>query len=178
VPDGGPPAVRAAPGDVLAGVDGRQQVAMAVLESPDYQAARERLQGNPVIAMMAAQVATVPLAELADKDGTPRPHLMNQANRGFDDAEARNAGNPAYEPYPKDAHRHLGLIAEAVLAARAAVRAAVAAMAPPGTDPESAAVTSIIERMRAGEPGMAIAREVGALREPCPGEPEGGTPGD
>ena len=27
---------------------------MAVLESPDYRAARERLQGNPVIAMMAA----------------------------------------------------------------------------------------------------------------------------
>ena len=95
---------------------------MAVLESPDYQAARERLHGNPVIAMMAAGVATVPLAELADGDGTPRSHLMNQANRGFDDAEARNAGNPAYTPYPKDAHRHLGLIAEAVLAERAAMR--------------------------------------------------------
>ena len=64
---------------------------------------------------------------------------MNQANRGFDDAEARNAGNPAYQPYPKGAHRHLGLIAEAVLAERAAMRQAVAsAMAPPGTDPESA----------------------------------------
>ena len=45
---------------------------MAVLESPDYQAARERLQGNPVIAMMAAGVVTVPLAELAGEDGTPR----------------------------------------------------------------------------------------------------------
>ena len=97
---------------------------MAVLESRDYRAARERLKGNPVIAMMAAGVVTVPLAELADEDGTPRSHLMNQANRGFDDAEARNAGNPAYERYPKDAHRHLGLIAEAVLAERAAMRAA------------------------------------------------------
>jgi hypothetical protein len=141
-----------------------------VLESPDYRAARERLQGNPVISMMAAGVATVPLAELADEDGTPRSHLVNQANRGFDDAEARNAGNPAYTPYPKDAHRHLGLIAEAVLAERAAMRETVAsAMAPPGTDPESAAVTSIIERMRAGESAVAIARETGAV---C--EPEGG----
>jgi len=152
---------------------------MAVLESRDYQAARERLKGNPVIAMMAAGVVTVPLAELADEDGTPRSHLVNQANRGFDDAEARNAGNPAYEPYPKGAHRHLGLIAEAVLAERAAMRAAVAsAMAAPGTDPESAGVTSIIERMRAGEPAVAIARDAGAIGEPGPGETEGGAPGD
>lgn len=145
-----------------------------VLESADYRAARERLQGNPVISMMAAGVVTVPLAELAHEDGTPRLHLMKQANRGFDDAEARNVGNPAYEPYPKGAHRHLGLIAEAVLAERAAMRAAVAsAMAPPGTDPESAIVTSIIGRMQGGESAVAIARETGAIREP-----EGGTPGD
>jgi len=122
-----------------------------VLESPDYRAARERLQGNPVISMMAAGVVTVPLAELAHADGTPRSHLMNQANRGFDDAEARNAGNPGYTPYPKDAHRHLGLIAEAVMAERAAMRETIAsAMAPPGTAPESAEVTSIIGRVRAG----------------------------
>ena len=57
---------------------------------------------------------------------------MNQANRGFDDGEARNAGNPAYEPYPPDAHRHLGLIAEAILAEHASTREAVASpMAPP-----------------------------------------------
>jgi hypothetical protein len=79
---------------------------MAVLESRDYQAARERLKGNPVIAMMAASVVTVPLAGLAHEDGTPRSHLMSQANRGFDDAEARNAGNPAYQPYPPGAPRH------------------------------------------------------------------------
>ena len=152
---------------------------MAVLESPDYRAARERLKGNPIIAMMAAGVVTVPLAELADADGTPRSHLMSQANRAFDAAEARNARNSAYEPYPKDAHRHLGLIAEAVLAERAAMRETVAsAMAPPGTDPESAVVTSIIERMRAGESALAIARENGAVREPGPGEPEGGIPGE
>jgi hypothetical protein len=152
---------------------------MAVLKSRDYQAARERLQGNPIIAMMAASVVTVPVAELAHEDGTPRSHLMTQANRGFDDAEARNAGNPAYQPYPKDAHRHLGLIAEAILAERAAMRETVAsAMALPGTDSESADVTSIIERMRAGEPPVEIARQTGAIREPGPGELEGGTPGD
>jgi hypothetical protein len=136
---------------------------MSVLESRDYQAARERIKGNPVIAMMAAGVVTVPLAELAHQDGTPRSHLMNQANRAFDAAEARNAASPGYTPYPKDAHRHLGLIAEAVLAERAAMRAAVAsAMAPPGTDPESSEVTAIIDRMRAGEPPLAVARQTGA----------------
>jgi hypothetical protein len=139
---------------------------MSVLESGDYQAARERIKGNPIVSMMAAGVVTVPLAELAHEDGTPRSHLMNQANRAFDDAEARNAGNPAYRPYPAGAHRHIGLIAEAVLAERAAIRAAVAsAMAPPGTDPESAGVTTIIERMRAGEPPAAIARETGVMSE-------------
>ena len=139
---------------------------MAVLESRDYQAARERIKGNPVIAMMAAGVVTVPLAELAHEDGTPRCGFMNQANRAFDDAEARNAGDPGYQPYPPDAHRHLGLIGEAVLAERAAMREAVAsAMAPPGTGPESADVTSIIERMRAGESPAAIARETRAIRE-------------
>jgi len=85
--------------------------------------------------MMAGQVVTVPLAELAHEDGTPRSRLMNQANRAFDTAEARNAGNPGYTPYPKDAHRHIGLIAEAVLAERTAMREAVAsAMALPGSD--------------------------------------------
>lgn len=152
---------------------------MPVLEGPGPRDARDRIKGNPIIAMMAAGVATVPLRELADEDGTPRFAFMQQASRAFDDAEARNAGNPAYAPYPKDAHRHLGLIAEAVLAERTAMRAAVAsAMAPPGTDPESAEVTSIIERMRAGESAVAIARETGAIREPRPGGPEGGIPGD
>jgi hypothetical protein len=152
---------------------------MGVLESRDYQAARERLKGNPVIAMMAAGVVTVPLAELAHDDGTPRSRLMNQANRAFDDAEARNAANPAYQAYPKDAHRHIGLIAEAVLAERAAMREAVAsAMAPPGTGPESGDVTSIIERMRAGEPPAEIARQAGVIREPRPGEPGEGAPRD
>jgi hypothetical protein len=143
---------------------------MTVLEGPDYQAARDRIKGNPVIGIMAAGVATVPLAELADEYGTPRFAFMQQANHAFNDAEERNAGNPSCEPYPADAPRHLGLIAEAVLAERAAIRAAVtSAMAAPGTDPESADVTSIIGRMRAGESPVAIARETGAIREPGPG---------
>ena len=44
---------------------------MTALESPDYQIARDQIKGNPVIAKMAAGVATVPLAELAHQDGTP-----------------------------------------------------------------------------------------------------------
>jgi hypothetical protein len=138
---------------------------MTALESPHYQIARDRINGNPVIATMAAGVATVALAELAHEDGTPRFAFMQQANRAFDEAESQNAGNPRYQPYPADAHRHLGLIAEAVLAERAAIRETVATtMAAPGTGPESADVTPIIERMRAGESPVAIARERGALR--------------
>jgi hypothetical protein len=138
---------------------------MTALESPDYQAARDQITGNPVISTMAAGVATVPLAELAHKDGTPRFAFMQRASRAFDEAEARNAGNPRYEPYPADAPRHFGLIAEAVLAERAAIREAVAsAMAAPGTSPESADVTRIIDRIRAGEAPVSIARETGALQ--------------
>jgi|SRR5450756_290409 len=86
--------------------------------------------------MMAASVAAVPLAEIADEDGTPRFAFMQRANRAFDDAEARNAGNLSYEPYPAGAHRHLGLIAEAVLAGRAAIRETVASpSASPGKEP-------------------------------------------
>ncbi len=137
---------------------------MTTLESPDYQTARDRIKGNPVISKMAAGVATVPLADLAHEDGTPRFAFMQRANRVFDAAESQNAGNPCYEPYPADAPRHLGLIAEAVLAERAAIREAVAsAMAAPGTGPESGDVSSIIERLRAGESPGEIARETGAL---------------
>ena len=42
---------------------------MTVLEGPDYQNARDRIKGNPVISKMAAGVATAPLAELAHQDG-------------------------------------------------------------------------------------------------------------
>ena len=112
---------------------------MTVLEGPEYQAARDRIKGNAVISMMAAGIAAVPLAQIAHEDGTPRFEFMQQANRAFDDAQARNAGNPGYQPYPAGAPRHLGLVAEAVLAERAAIREAVgSAMAAPGTSPESA----------------------------------------
>jgi hypothetical protein len=141
---------------------------MTAFESPRYQMARDRIKGNAVIIKMAAGVATVPLAELAHPDGTPRFAFLQHANRVFDHAESQNAGNPRYEPYPADAPKHLGLIAEAVLAERAAIREAVAsAMAAPGTGPESADVTAIIERMRAGESPVAIARETGALQRPA-----------
>ncbi len=86
---------------------------MTVLEGPEHLAARDRIKGNPVISMMAAGIAAVPLAQIAHEDGTPRFEFMQQANRAFDDDQARNAGNPGYEPYPAGAPRHLGLVAEA-----------------------------------------------------------------
>jgi len=42
-------------------------------------------------------------------------------------------------------------------------------MAAPGTGPESAEVIQILERLRAGESPVAIARHTGALRERGPG---------
>lgn len=121
---------------------------------------------------MAAGVATMPLADLAHQDGTPRFAFLQHANHTFDQAEARNAGNLSYQPYPHDAPRHLGLIAEAVLAERAAMREAVAStMAAAGTDPESAEVTQIIERLRAGDSPVAIAGQTGAIAEPGSGLP-------
>jgi hypothetical protein len=145
---------------------------MTVLEGPEYQAARDRIKGNPVISMIAAGIAAVPLAQIAHEDGTPRFEFMQQANRAFDDAQARNAGNPGYQPYPAGAPRHLGLVAEAVLAERAAIREAVgSAMAAPGTSPESGEVTRIIERLRTGESPVAIAWETRAISEPGPLQP-------
>jgi hypothetical protein len=66
---------------------------MTALESADYQIARDRIKGNPVISQMAAGVAAVLLAGLAHEDGTPRFAFMQRANRAFDEAESRNAGN-------------------------------------------------------------------------------------
>jgi hypothetical protein len=142
---------------------------MTAVEHPRYQAARDRLHGNPIIEAMAAGVATVPLADLAHDDGTPRFAFLQHANRTFNRAEQQNAGNPSYQPYPDEAPRHLGLIAEAVLAERAAIRASVtSALAAHGTSQESAEVTQILQRLRAGESAVAIARQTGALREHRP----------
>jgi hypothetical protein len=68
---------------------------MTALEPPDYQIARDRIKGHPVITKMTAGVATVPLAELAHEDGTPRFAFMRHASRAFDKAGSQNAGNPA-----------------------------------------------------------------------------------
>lgn len=139
------------------------ELAMAVLESADYQAARDRIKDNPIIRWMAVRFAVVPLSDLAHGDGTPRFEFMQHANRAFNMAEKQNADNPSYVPYPAHAPRHIGLIAEAVLAERAANREAVASLiAVPSTDPESDKVTRIIERVQAGESPVAIARELEA----------------
>ncbi len=54
---------------------------MTVLEGPDYQNARDRIKGNPVIRMMAASVATVPLAQIAHEDGAPRFNQVHAAGQ-------------------------------------------------------------------------------------------------
>ena len=92
--------------------------------------------------------------------GSDEVFRQNQANRAFADAEARNAANPAYEPYPAGAPRHIGLVAEAVLAWRAEIRTPRRA---PGTSPESAGVTMALIWMRT-ETLESIARDPQALR--------------
>lgn len=119
-------------------------------ESQGRQEARGRLKGSPVIRSLAARVAVVPLAELAGADGTPRPWFTAGASDAFA-ARARNPGDPRDEPYPAGAPERTGLVAEAVLACRAEIRAAVASLtAPPGISPESAQVTRAIFWMEPG----------------------------
>jgi hypothetical protein len=127
---------------------------------------------------MAAGIAAVPLPQIAHDDGTPRFEFMRQANRAFGAAETRNAGNPGYQPYPAGAPRHLGLVAEAILAERAAIRAAVSsAMAAPGTSPEAAEVAMIIERARAGESARAGGHPAADQGVPGPAAVPAGKPG-
>jgi len=66
---------------------------MTALEPPGYQLARNRIKGNPVITKMASGVATVPLADLAHQDGTPRFAFMQHANRAFDRAERHESNS-------------------------------------------------------------------------------------
>jgi hypothetical protein len=138
------------PGDPSPACPGKEPgQAMSVFESPRYQETRDRMKSKPAVRLMAAGIASVPLAEISGEDGTPRSWFISQASRAFADAEARNASNPACEPYPAGGPRHIGLVAEAVLACRAEIRAAVARLiAPPGTSPESAEVTRVIIWMR------------------------------
>lgn len=120
-------------------------------ESHGRQEARSRLKGSPVIRSLAARVAVVPLAELADADGTPRPWFTAGAGDAFAAARARNPGGNLGEPYPPGAPEYNGLVAEAVLACRTEIRAAVASFTvPPGTSPESAEVTRVIFWMEPG----------------------------
>ena len=120
-------------------------------ESQGHQEARGRLKGSPVIRSLAARVAVVPLAELAGADGTPRPWFTAGASDAFAAARARNPGDDLGEPSPAGAPEYNGLVAEAVLACRAEIRAAVASFTvPPGTSPESAEVTKVIFWMEPG----------------------------
>lgn len=119
-------------------------------ESQGRQEARSRLKGSPVIRSLAARVAVVPLAELAGADGTPRAWFTAAASDAFA-ARARDPSGPRDEPYPAGALDRTRLVAEAVLACRAEIRAAVASLTvPPGTSPESAEVTRVLIWMEPG----------------------------
>jgi hypothetical protein len=120
-------------------------------ESQGRQEARSRLKGSTVIRSLAARVAVVPLAELAGADGTPRPWFSAGASDAFAAARARDPGGPLGEPSPAGAPEYNGLVAEAVLACRAEIRAAVASLTvPPGTSPEAAEVTRVLIWMEPG----------------------------
>jgi hypothetical protein len=109
---------------------------MTAFESPDYQVARNRIKRQPGHQQDGRWRRHRAAGRASTRGRTPRIEFMQQASRAFDTAESQNAGNPCYQPYPAEAHRHLGLIAEAVLADRAAIREAVAsAMAAPSTAP-------------------------------------------
>ena len=71
------------------------------LNPRDYQAARERIKGNPVIAMMAASVVTVPLAELAHagRDAPLPPHEPGQPRLRRRRGTQRR--QPRLQPYPR-----------------------------------------------------------------------------
>jgi hypothetical protein len=125
---------------------------MTVPEPSDYTAALKLLRRNSLIGGMAAQVATVPLADLAGEDGAPQPWFSTRCDSTFQAGEAANAGNSSYRPCPKDPPLPPGLVAVAVLAERAAMRQSIAeGLTAPGTSPESPVVADIIERLRAGE---------------------------
>lgn len=114
------------------------------------QETRSRLKDSPVIRSLAARVAVVPLAELAGAPGTPRPWFTAGASDAFA-ARARDPGDHLGEPSPPGAPELARLVAEAVLACRAEIRAAIASLtAPAGTSPESAEVTRAIIWMEPG----------------------------
>ena len=120
-------------------------------ESRGREGALGRLKGSPVIRLLAARVAVVPLAELAGADGNPRPWFRTGASDAFAAAGARTPGRPGDEPSPAGAPEYNRLVAEAVLACRAEIRAAVASLTvPPGTSPEAAEVTRVLFWMEPG----------------------------
>jgi hypothetical protein len=105
----------------------------------------------------------MPLADLAHEDGTPRLAFMQRAQPRLRRSRGAERGQPLL---PADAHRHLGLIAEVVLAERATIRETVVSVngRPRRRPGISGGITRIIEGMRADELPTAIARETGALR--------------
>jgi hypothetical protein len=146
------------------------------IEARHYQEARDGLAADPLVRMMAAGVTRTPLAELADGDGGPRFEFMQAANAHYDRlAVAARARGYDGELYPADAPRHIGAVAEAVLAERA--RTITAFGEAFGVTGE-AAVLRVIARLDAGEdpvmlranPQLALPGR-GSLPAALPGSP-------
>lgn len=137
---------------------------MTALASPDYQIARDRIKGNPVIVKMAAGVATVPLANLAHQDGTLQVHVTRQprlrpgrvAERGQPVLPAVSGGRAEAPRADRQGSAHR---------AHSDPRYGRVRHDRPQRQPGNCGdVARIIERMRAGESPRAIARETGALQ--------------
>ena len=135
------------------------------IEARHYQETRDALAADPLVRMMAAGVTRTPLAEMAHDDGGPRFEFMQAANALYDRlaaaARARGYDGEAGELYPADAPRHIGAVAEAVLAERAQT---IAAFGEAFRVTGEAAVLRVIARLDAGEdPAMIRANPLPAL---------------
>jgi len=129
---------------------------MASLADQDQGRILTRLRANPVIKRMAADLAAAPLGEMAEPDGSPRFAFVMSMNAQFRRIEAANAGNERYTP--DEGPRYREAIAEAVLAERAAMRAAWTGLLG-GVEDESA-ITEVIERIRNREDSRQVVADI------------------
>jgi hypothetical protein len=130
---------------------------MPALVSKEYGETVARLRANAIIQRLAVSLTLTPLSELAHDDGTPRFEFMLAANRRFADTEALNEGNPAYTA--DEGPRHIGAIAEALLAVRADTRASFAHLL---DTTDEALVSELIRRCQAGEDPLVVHTELTA----------------
>jgi hypothetical protein len=133
---------------------------MTAIVAAHYAETVARLRANPIIKQLAAGLVTTPLDSLAHPDSSPRFEFMQAANRKFRDSEQLNTGNPVYTP--DTGPRHIGAVAEALIAERAATRDAFASVFQTTDD---TTLDEAIRRAQAGEDLTALAREIASRKE-------------